>query len=253
MELDETDTCSQFDPTSWLLISSELDDAARTRLEGHVAACGRCAALLAERRRVLDLYDGLAPARRVAFAPRSVAASRASVVGSRQVPALAAGLLLFVAGALAGHYGTGGDTSARQGMEHRLNDLEVRLAMARMDRPGAAERLQAATSGAALVNRDPRILDTLLEALESDPSPNVRLAAVDALYDARSVGAIERRFPTLLTAQTSPILRIALIELAADRRLAGALDELRRVAAESTDDAVARRARWAIDALTEGA
>jgi hypothetical protein len=129
----------------------------------------------------------------------------------------------------------------------------VRLAVARIDRPGSAKRLEAATAGAALVNRDPRILDTLLEALESDPSPNVRMAAVDALYEARSVGVIERRFPALLAAQTSPILRIALIELAADRRLAGALGELRRVAAESTDDAVTRRARWAIGALTQGA
>jgi anti-sigma factor RsiW len=253
MERDQTDTCSQFDPTAWLLISGELDDPARSRLERHVAACGRCAALLAERRRLLDLYDGLVPAPQVAFDLRTAAGRRASVVASRPVLALAAGLLLFVAGALAGHYRTGSDNGARQGVERRLSDLEVRLAMARIDRPGAAERLQATTSSAALVNRDPRILDTLLEALESDPSPNVRLAAVDALYEARSVAAIERRFPTLLAAQTSPILRIALIELAGDRRLAGALDELRRVAAESTDDLVARRAQWAINALTGGA
>jgi hypothetical protein len=237
--------CERFDDAAWLLLSDELDDATRAAWERHLAGCAVCAAELADRRRVLDLYDGLAPA--VAPGVERLAPTTRSATWRRPLLALAAGLLLVAGGALGGLLLT-----ARE-MERRLSELEVRLAVARIDGPAAAERLDATTAGAALVNRDPRILISLLDALEDDPSPNVRMAAIDALYEARATAPIEARFPVLLEAQASPIVRIALIELAADRRLAGTIDALRRTAAQASDETVRQRARWAIAALTHGA
>jgi hypothetical protein len=61
------------------------------------------------------------------------------------------------------------------------------------------------------------------------------------------------RFESLLAAQPSPMLRIALIELAADRNLVETRGALERLAAQSRDEAVRQRARWAIGVLTRGA
>jgi hypothetical protein len=138
------------------------------------------------------------------------------------------------------------------GVERRLDELEVRLALAQIDRPTAAERLKATTASVAIIDRDPRIVDSLVETLVSDPSPNVRMAAIDALYRAARVAPLQTRLGELLAAQDSSILRIALIELAADRKLKGTLDDLKREAAESHDATVRDRARWAITELTRG-
>jgi hypothetical protein len=128
----------------------------------------------------------------------------------------------------------------------------VQLAVARIDQPTAAERLKAAASGVALARREPRIIESLLDALEADPSPNVRMAVVEALFDIDSTARVEERFERLLSAQPSPILQIALIELAADRRLVQTIDVLERVAAAPGDEAVRQRARWALRVMARG-
>ena len=255
MPTDETTDCAQFDEAAWLLISGELDDDARSAWERHLAGCDECASLLAARRRVLDVYDGLVPdADATLDLSRMPVATGRAAFWWRPAMAVAAGLLLLVLGALAGRMRApdvaGGD--ALREIEQRLTELEVQLAVARIDRPTAAERLKATAAGVALVHRDPRIVDSLLDALEADPSPNVRMAIIDALYLIGDTTHVEQRFASLLAAQASPMTRIALIELAADRRLKGTLGELRRVATESSEGAVRERAAWAIGALTRG-
>ncbi len=51
------------------------------------------------------------------------------------------------------------------------------------------QRLMATTVGIALVHRAPRVIDSLLDALETDPSPNVRMTVVDARYDIETLRA----------------------------------------------------------------
>ena len=255
MPTDETTDCAQFDEAAWLLLSGELDDDARSAWERHLADCDECASLLAARRRVLDVYDGLAPSAEGTFdLSRMPVAARREASWWRPAMAVAAGTLLLVLGALAGRMGAPGMAGgeALREIEQRLTELEVQLAVARIDPPTAAERLKATAAGVALVHRDPRILDSLLDALEADPSPNVRMAIIDALYLAGNTTRVEQRFERLFAAQASPMIRIALIELAADRRLRGTLGDLRRAATESTDGAVRERAAWAIRALTRG-
>ena len=256
MHPDDAVDCREFDESAWLLISGELDDSARNAWQRHLAGCGRCASLLAERRRVLDIYDGL-----VSVSARALDFSRGPAPARLQPPwrqpsvAVAAGLLLLIAGALTGRVmsRSAGDEAALHDVERRLTDLEVQLAVARMNPPTAAERLQATAAGAVLVERDPRIIDSLLDALETDPSPNVRMAVVTALYEIESITRVEQRYETLLAAQRLPMLRIALIELAADRRLTHALSVLKRLAAAPGEEAVRERAQWAIGVLNAGA
>jgi hypothetical protein len=184
---------------------------------------------------VLDLYDGLAP-EVAADAGASPPRRRGADVGSR--PALAAAAVLLLA--LGGWVGRWTASS----------DLERQLALARIGQPSAAERLQAAVASAAWLDREPLVLESLLDLLERDPSPNVRMAVVEALYRGGRPEPVEERFGRLLAAQDSPLLKIALIELAADRGLRGALDHLRPLADASADEVVRERARWAVGILS---
>jgi len=244
--------CARFDEAAWLLLSRELEPDSRPAWERHIAACDACAALLAERRRVLDVYDGLVPNPDREWDTRPLLApARRAGSWPRHVMAVAASLILLVAGALIGRTVLPGEDRNRVvGVEERLADLEGQLAVARLQQSTAAERLKATVAVGPLVDRDPRVLASLLDALETDSSPNVRMAAIDAVYHTVNTAAVERRFAALLAAQVSPAIQIALIELAADRRLTETLHQLGRVAAESRDPAVQDRARWAIGALS---
>jgi hypothetical protein len=256
MQDDEVDDCRRFEEASWLLISGELDDVARAAWQQHVAGCGECADLLAARRRVLDVYDGLVPApERPLDLSRTRLPTRRQPAWLRAMPAVAASVALLAIGALAGRALSpgGGQSDALRDVQRRLNEAEVQLAVARLDQPTAAERLRAAAAGIALVRRDPRIIDSFLEALEADPSPNVRMAIIEALYTLENTTRVEERFETLLAAQPSPLLRIALVELAADRRFVQAVGALERLAAAAEDDSVRQRARWALGILSTGA
>jgi hypothetical protein len=255
MQEDDVVDCGHFDEAAWLLISGELGAAARCAWQRHVATCDDCAGLLAARRRLLDVYDGT-----VALPEAAGKRSRLAMPAPRRplwqpAAAIAAGLLLLTVGALAGRATarSGGDADALHEVRARLTNIEVELAVARLHRPSAAERLQATAAGVALVERDPRIIESLLDALEADPSPNVRMAVVDALYHIESTSRVQERFENLLAAQASPVLRIALIELAADRRFVEALGTLRRLAMDPGDQAVRARAEWAVGVLTRGA
>jgi hypothetical protein len=252
MQEDEAIDCRHFDHAAWLLISGELDDDACSAWKRHIAGCGECAGLLAARRRVLDVYDatGTVPEGALDLSRLPVPIRRQPMWG-RPAIAIAAALLLVIAGVIAGRVTSrhqNGD--ALRDVQQRLNDLEVQLAMARMEQSTAAERLKAAAAGVMLVHRDPRIVESLLDALESDPSPNVRMAVVDALYTIDAPTRVRERFEPLLAAQDSPILQVALIELAADRRFVETLGALKRVVAEPGDEAVRHRAQWAIGVLS---
>jgi hypothetical protein len=255
MQEDDAIDCRRFDEAAWLLVSGELDDAARSAWQRHVAGCDGCAGLLAARRRVLDVYDATLPLPQAARDVSRLAVPARRGPSWRPAAVVAAALLLLAVGALAGRATarSGGDGAALRDIRGRLSEIEVQLAVARVHRPSAAERLQATAAGVALVDRDPRIIESLLDALEADPSPNVRIAVVDALYQVESTTRVQERFDTLLAAQAWPVLRIALIELAADRRFVEALGSLRRLAIDPSDEAVRARAEWAVGVLTRGA
>lgn len=244
--------CRQFDEAAWLLLSEELDHTARAEWHEHVAGCGECARLLAERRRLLDVYDGMAAIPDPLLSLTQLQAPRQPSAW-RKARTAAAAVVLVASGALAGHAVTRIDRQDALGaVQRRLDDLEVQLATARMQQPTAAERLKATAAGVALVERDPRVLESLLDAIESDASPNVRMAIIEALYTLDNTSRLQQRFDGLLAAQPSPMLRIALIELAADRRLTETVAVLERVAAQPGSDPVRQRAQWAIDVLRQG-
>ena len=137
----------------------------------------------------------------------------------------------WVAAALLAGVGIGWLSRAQSGsrdevleLRQEVGDLREVLALSLLQQASASARLEGVSVGATVAGRNPEVMQALLVALEGDPSPNVRLAAVDALAPRAGEPAVQRKLGEALRKEGSPLVQIAL----ADALLA-------------SDDATARR------------
>ncbi|RZK62564.1 MAG: hypothetical protein EOO59_02205 [Hymenobacter sp.] len=109
--------------------------------------------------------------------------------------------------------------------------LSTRLAAARQQPASASQRLQLVSQAPALVTapNDPAVL-TLIHTLDTDPNPNVRLAACEALVRLRSDPRVGPALIEALPLQTDPNVQITLIEALVTLHEKRAVTELERLA-----------------------
>jgi hypothetical protein len=94
------------------------------------------------------------------------------------------------------------------------------------------------------------LLEALLETLRSDPSVNVRLAAVEALYLFSDRPGVREALIGALSEEASPLMQIAIIDLLVAVREKRALDALRLLMKDQeTDPTVKEHARERIEEL----
>jgi hypothetical protein len=110
-----------------------------------------------------------------------------------------------------------------------VQDMRQTVALSLLNQTSATERLQGISYSTGVTNPRPQTLEALVQTLDSDPNPNVRLAAVEALYLFRSRPGIKDSLVRSLAIQDSPIVQVALIDLLVeirDARAAAALEAL---------------------------
>lgn len=144
---------------------------------------------------------------------------------------LAAGLLLAIglgAGLLGGWFLRGNaPASGAAAYTQQIADLREQVQTTRqlavlslLQQQSASDRLQGVTYTTGLHTPDPKITDALLRSLKYDSSPDVRLAALDALQHAVQepaqapvVGAdIRKGLVEAFSYQKSPLVQIALVD-----------------------------------------
>ena len=134
----------------------------------------------------------------------------------------------------------------REGVQNLSNLVTLSL----LRQPSSSERLRGVSYGAMVERPDEETLTALLNTLNYDQTPNVRLAAIDALagfYDRDVVrlGLIES-----LAKQTSPLIQIALVNLFVELEETQSLQTLGFLQGnEMFNPTVRRRAGWAIEQL----
>lgn len=104
------------------------------------------------------------------------------------------------------------------------NKLVIFAGLNNMDSP--ASRINAAGSTFKLKNTGNDVVDALVEALNNDPSANVRLAALDGLARFYRETYVRKQLITSLKKQQDPVVQIALIELLTRMKESGILSEL---------------------------
>jgi hypothetical protein len=240
----------------------ELPTPARAAVEAHLATCEECRRELDGLAEVRAAVDALpladvgdeawsAMLRRATMPGRKVV-----VLGGRQrtlrrvaYPAIAAAALV-TAGALGAF--VLGATRAREveRLRAELADARAIAAVALMREPGSADRLRGVSAGSSLLVHDARISAAFARALRTDPSPNVRLAVLDAMEGAARYRGLEREILAALPGERLPAVRLAMIDLLERMGDAGARAVLESLALSDPDAAVRARARNASAALS---
>jgi HEAT repeat protein len=123
-------------------------------------------------------------------------------------------------------------SAQKQVLFARLNDME-----------STSQRLKAAAAFDQITNTDHDIVDALVKTMNTDPSTNVRLAALDALGKFSKETYVKKKLLTSLGKQTDPMVQISLIELLTRMRESSILNELDKLVNDgNTMDAVKDRA-----------
>jgi predicted anti-sigma-YlaC factor YlaD len=132
------------------------------------------------------------------------------------VMGLAAAALIVLAGFGIGYVAGGRnreDSTRLQGLSREVEQLQQQVSLSLLGQSSASARLQGLSMTARLQDPEPELLKTLLEVLDTDPSVNVRLSTVDALYLFVDRAEVRTALSASLTRQTSPLVQIALIDL----------------------------------------
>jgi hypothetical protein len=150
------------------------------------------------------------------------------------LPALrwAAAMLIIAFGFGAGFFiGLGKKADNRQltALNREVDSLQQQVSLSLLSQPSASARLQGLAMTSRFQDPAPPLLTALLETLNNDPSINVRLSAVDALYLFADREPVRAALTGSLPRQTSPLVQIALIDLMVslkEKRAAVALKKL---------------------------
>ena len=219
-------------------------------VEAHLNTCAAC-------REEAELWEKLGTLPDERPSPALRARFEKMLTGAERRPAavwwqIAAAVLLVAAG-----WGAGRLVPSRpsaQGemaqLRREVRDLREMVTLSLLQQSSASERLRGINLSYRLDKPDTELIDALLGALGHDPSPDVRLAAVDALRRYNGEAAVRRGLIESLRGQESPLVQIALIDALVETNGPGAAEVFRRlVEAPGAHEAVRERAGRGIDEL----
>jgi hypothetical protein len=148
-------------------------------------------------------------------------------------PAFAAAFSAFLvlAGLGAGWLLNGGPGGPARyaGLSREVQAMRQQVALSLLDRPSASERLQGVGYTAEVESPDETTLAALFKAVDADPNPNVRLAAVEALYLFRDRPGVRENLVRSLAVQGYPLVQVALIDILVEIREARAAEALKKL------------------------
>jgi len=213
-----------------------------------------------------NFYTLLEEHRRAADDPGPFAVMRgrldrffAALLPARPALQFALSLALLAAGLLLGaRYFHKAGPAADPAMEAQLADLRAQLQSvgnkvesvdqllnnSLIQQRSTTERLKGVLATLDLKQADQKVLNDLIGALAFDPSINVRLAAIDALYPHADSNTVRAGVLASLPREQSPLVQLAMIDFlvaARDREAAPMLENLARN--ESLDTTVREAAR----------
>jgi hypothetical protein len=263
-------TCDKIQERFADYLTGDLDEAGRAEVQSHIAACAGCREDL-ENLTLAWAKLGVLPEEQPGSAVRSrfyamledykaapapaPAKARWTEWFSFRRPAFAASLsavLLLVGlggGWLLSRGRIGGPDYAN--LSRQVQDMRQQMALSLLGQPSASDRLQGVGYSAAVKNPNTTTLEALFKAVDTDPNPNVRLAAVDALYLFRDRDGVRERLVTSLSAQGYPLVQVALIDFLVEVREAKAVEALKKLieAGELTPE-VKQRAEQGLKQIT---
>ena len=270
MSLSELSACSELEALLPAYAEGSLPAAGADRVAAHLPACAACQQQLRELRALTADLDAALPevpgtALRASFMamleqqkqqvkPEAVAApvpAAAPVVEPATAKVIlmwptaltstwvriAASMVLVAAGVFLGQQlpwgGRAGNTVATTDPA-TSQPAPAALAAALSGDSGhavsASNRIALVTNSTKTSAPDDATVQVLLNTLNFDPNPNVRLAVCEALYRLRDAPGVREGLTNSLPIQTDPNVQIALIDMVVSLRVHRAVPQLQRLA-----------------------
>lgn len=250
-------------------LTGDLDETGRSEVQKHILDCGACREDL-ENLTVVWAKLGVLPEEQPGSAVRSRFYAMledykaAQPVGSKsrwtdwftfRRPAFAASFsaFLLLLGVGAGWFLTGARPGGEKyaSLSREVQDMRQQVALSLLSKPSASDRIQGVSYSAEVANPNDTTLAALFKAVDSDPNPNVRLAAVDALYLFRDRPGVRESLVKSLSAQSYPLVQVALIDFLVEVRETRAIEALKKLinAGELTPE-VKKRAEQGLKQIT---
>ena len=233
--------CSELETCIPDLLTCSLEGPVLAQVQAHLAACEACRSELQDLSELWAQLDVMppelpGPGLRAGFYTM-IEAARASRNGGVRASSrlrrlllwhplpLAAAVVLLVAGS----WVIGRRTMpVFPGSEAFAASQQVDLDL--LKRADTRKRILGVALVSMFPERDPAVPEGLLALLDYDPSVQVRLATVDALYNYADRHRVREALAASLFSQSSPLVQQALVDLLADLRDEDATEALRRLA-----------------------
>ncbi|HOW85764.1 MAG TPA: HEAT repeat domain-containing protein [Candidatus Aminicenantes bacterium] len=253
-------TCEKIQEKYADYLTGDLDEAGRAEVQAHILGCQACREDL-ENLTVVWAKLGVLPEeqpggavrarfyalledekRKAAAAAVPQARSRLADWLTFRRPAFAASfsVLLLLLGLGAGWFLSAGRPGRESyaALSREVQDMRQQVALSLLNDPSASERIQGVGYTAEVKDPSDTTLAALFKAVDADPNPNVRLAAVDALYLFRDRPGVRQNLVRSLSVQSYPLVQVALIDFLVEVREARAVEALKKLieAGELTPD-----------------
>lgn len=247
-------------------------------VRSHVAACPDCARELAELRSTLTALDNLpadrpSPRLREGFyamleEEKHLAASlERTPARPRRRPGFRwtwllsplAGCALVAAGFYAGLRSAptpapaGPDAATQQqiaDLQRKVDSMGQLVGYSPLQQQPAGQRLKGVLAAQELTSPNEQVITQLISALALDPSTNVRLTALEALYPHADKDVVRAGVLASLTREQNPLVQVSMIDFlvaARDREAVSTFEQLSKQ--ENVDRSVRDAARRAIAQL----
>lgn len=164
---------------------------------------------------------------------------------------IAAAVTLLIVGFGMGKF-SGNDSSQELALlKDEIQSLREVTLTSTLQRHSASERIMAVNQIEERTGLNEELIGTLITTLNSDESPNVRYAALQALEKFIGEKDVRAELVKSLEAQTDPLIQISLITILVNAEERSAIAPLRdMIEQENTSPAVRQQAEVAIQVLT---
>ena len=143
---------------------------------------------------------------------------------------IAASILLVLAGALIGMF------VIRSGHDDQISSLKKELDATKamvinslQEKSSASQRIAGVNASFELREADDEIISVLIKTMNNDDNTNVRLAAIEALYQFSSDEKVKNAFIAALVEQKEPVIQLTLINILVNLKENRAMDNMQKL------------------------
>ncbi|MEQ8810421.1 MAG: HEAT repeat domain-containing protein [Imperialibacter sp.] len=166
---------------------------------------------------------------------------------------LALGMLIFAVGGGFGYVlsPSGEYKQEISSLSSEMKDMKEMMMLTLLEKPAVQDRLRAVSLSSELPEADSRVIEALVQTLNTDENVNVRMVTVEALARFGRYPEVRQALVSSISKQSSPMVQIALAEAMVALNEKGAVEALKGLLEkDDLNDIVRQKVQQSIEVLT---